>query len=1337
MSQRHSLSSFAVACRITVSSGYQRVRKTLPSLLIASLIASTYMSVSAQTSQSATGTTAAPTTAGTTTAGTTTAGPTTAAPTTANPTTGTTADPAGAPATTTGTPATPPVTTAAPTTANPTTGTTADPAGAPATTTGTPAGTPATPPVTTAAPAGTPPATVPTQVPQATGVTAPTAAPLAAANGKAAVPRVFGFEFFAEARRAVDIRRTQQVVIPEINPLQKGASPTDLTRSNTPLSVPDRYQLGPGDELTLRISSPVQAAQTYTVKVSGTGGVLIPATNSSVILRGQTLAQATQLVTREVRQYLRDATVDMQLTALRTITIRMLGEVYAPGTYELPSVITVFNALYAAGGPADSGSLRAIELRRASGGSRRIDLYDMFIRGTANADIPLQPGDIIYVPPSVNRVTVAGEVRRPAVYELLSGEGLRDAVQFAGGAKPTGVTQRVSVDSVKVGVSRQLLDANLLSKKQGDNPRLYDGDTVEIFSIRNQITNFVEITGAVDQPRQFSFRAGMRVSDLIQYARGTLPGAELSRADLFRLNKDGSRVLIPINLRNAIAKKPADDVALVPEDRLVVYQISDVRYLNPRKVTARGALQRPNEFTRADGMTIRDLLIQAGGLLPTANDKVAILQRTNPDGMPGPILTIDLSAAIKNDRSQNVVLKDDDVLTVNTRKEAEYSADQVVDIIGAVQRPGQFTLAESMRLSDLLAVAGGLLPTADIRKAFLQRLNANGTSGPLVTIDLSKTMSGDETMNPVLMPKDRVTIFTYKETAYSPEEAVDIAGAVQRPGKFALAFGMTLNDLLALAGGLLPTADPSQVFVQRFNSNGTPGQLKVLDVNKMMKGEASQNLVLAPQDRVTVNTFKDTTFVPDQSIEISGAVQRPGRLLLSEGMTLSDAIALAGGLLPTADKSVIFVQRVNPNGTQGPLQILSLDKMMQGDASQNITLTVRDKITINTISESKFTQLEVFGLSGAFFKPGQYPLSAGMKLRDAIVLAGGVLPTAGETLEVSHAFSPIGTPIDRVLLIQVMADDPSANMLLKPGDSVTLAARSDIREKPKIVVLTGAVKYPGPYALTGANDRISTLISRAGGLSGKAFPEGTEFSRDPKYLATVKQVGLQPRLVETLRQVAELDYKRANTIADVDRLRIVYGQGQIGTASLPGLASTAPAITSSVYVGSAMDQAIAKAISSEATSRPRALGQSDILPNGNLDVNLSQALVTPGSSKDVVLEDGDIINIPERPTTVSISGAVMLPSAVLFEPGQSFQYYIDRAGGVTADAATDNVLIIRASGALIRYKKGIRIEVGDNILIPTKVMSIRLVEQANALNQFTSIASSAAITIALIRSLTR
>jgi protein involved in polysaccharide export with SLBB domain len=168
-----------------------------------------------------------------------------------------------------------------------------------------------------------------------------------------------------------------------------------------------------------------------------------------------------------------------------------------------------------------------------------------------------------------------------------------------------------------------------------------------------------------------------------------------------------------------------------------------------------------------------------------------------------------------------------------------------------------------------------------------------------------------------------------------------------------------------------------------------------------------------------------------------------------------------------------------------------------------------------------------------------------------------------------------------------------------------------------------------------------------------------------------------------------------------------------------------------------MDQAIAKAISSEAASRPRALGQSDILPNGNLDVNLSQALVKPGSSKDLVLEDGDIINIPERPTAVSISGAVMLPSAVLFEPGQSIQYYIDRAGGVTVDAATDNVLIIRANGALIRYKKGIRIEVGDNILIPTKVMSIRLVEKANALNQFTSIASSAAITIALIRSLTR
>jgi hypothetical protein len=236
-------------------------------------------------------------------------------------------------------------------------------------------------------------------------------------------------------------------------------------------------------------------------------------------------------------------------------------------------------------------------------------------------------------------------------------------------------------------------------------------------------------------------------------------------------------------------------------------------------------------------------------------------------------------------------------------------------------------------------------------------------------------------------------------------------------------------------------------------------------------------------------------------------------------------------------------------------------------------------------------------------------------------------------------------------------------------------------------------------------------------------------------LATVKQIGLQPKLIETLRQVAELDYKRANTIADVDRLRIVFGQNS--SAALPGLTSTATSVSPEVNAGLAMDQAIAKALSSEAASRPRQLGPTDILPNGNLDIDLAQALIKQGSSKDLVLEDGDIINIPERPTTVSISGAVMLPTAVLFEPGQSIQYYIDRAGGVTVDAATDNVLIIRANGALIRYKKGIRIEVGDNILIPTKVMAIRLTEQASALNQFASIASSAAITIAIIRSLTR
>ncbi|RYG01783.1 MAG: hypothetical protein EON94_07100, partial [Caulobacteraceae bacterium] len=582
------------------------------------------------------------------------------------------------------------------------------------------------------------------------------------------------------------------------------AGPDVLSQSNLNIAVPERYQLGPGDRLSIRVSSPVQAAETSDVTIDASGSVRIPGTNQLVVLRGLTVAQTQTLIQERLRRVLNNASVEVTLGQLRSIQIRILGDVYAPGTYEVPSIITLFNALYAAGGPSQLGTFRNIQLRRLNGRTVSIDLYKLLRQGASSQDVPLQPGDTILIPAAGPRVGLRGEVRRPAVYELKGGERLREAIRLAEGARPTGVTQRVQVESVRPGIERRQIDVNLLAEGPENNPPLYDGDRVEVFSIRPVVTNTVTIEGAVDQPRAYAITPGQRVRDLVELARGTLTDAALERADLVRTNSDGSRLLIPINLALALRGDPTANVPLQVGDRLTIYTIGQIRFLSPRRVVIRGAVQRPETYYRFEGLTLRDLIIQAGGLLPTANPRVALIQRTNPDGTPGPFLRADLGRALQGDPTANIPILDDDVVTIQTVSEQIFFGEQFVEISGAVQRPAVYPRSANMKISDLLELSGGALPTASDSRAFLQRVNANGTQGPLIIVDLSKAAVGDPANDIALQPGDKLSVFTLEQAAFRQQEVVNISGAFQRPGTFVRSENMTLADAVELAGGTLP-----------------------------------------------------------------------------------------------------------------------------------------------------------------------------------------------------------------------------------------------------------------------------------------------------------------------------------------------------------------------------------------------------------------------------------------------------------------------------------------------------------------------------------------------------
>jgi protein involved in polysaccharide export with SLBB domain len=476
-------------------------------------------------------------------------------------------------------------------------------------------------------------------------------------------------------------------VLPPADALRHFVGPEAMLWMNVLMPAPERYQLGPGDLLTLRYWSETLEPREVTLRIDPQGALNLPM-GGRIIARGQTLPQLEETIRKALSRVIRNVEVTLTLRELRTMTIIIAGEAYAPGSYQMPAVATLFNALYACGGPSDNGSLRRIQLRRSDGSVHTFDFYRFLLNGDGNQDVPLQPGDIIFIPPVEGQVSVSGEVRRPAIYELLPKERLRDAIAFAGGVKPSGVAQRVSVTSVRPGEARQLIDANLLASDEANNPPLYDGDTVEVFSIRPVFANIVTIEGAVDQPGDYALTAGMTVADLVERARGLVEDAYIDRADLFRTNPDNTQTLIPVRLGQALQRDPQANVPLQKRDRLVVYAISDVAWMGDRRVEVLGAVQKEGTYYRADNMHVQDLLLQAGGVMPNAYVERAFLQRRNPDGSYGPLLAIDLRKAMLNDPEHNVLLQDRDMLMVYTREQAQFTPENVVTIDGAVQSPG-------------------------------------------------------------------------------------------------------------------------------------------------------------------------------------------------------------------------------------------------------------------------------------------------------------------------------------------------------------------------------------------------------------------------------------------------------------------------------------------------------------------------------------------------------------------------------------------------------------------------------------------------------------------------
>ncbi|MEZ7514298.1 SLBB domain-containing protein [Flavobacterium frigidarium] len=478
------------------------------------------------------------------------------------------------------------------------------------------------------------------------------------------------------------------------------------------LATPINYVLGPGDELQVSVYG-VQLYNT-TINVSAEGKIAIDAVGQ-LYVSGMTIEAATQKIKNAIANIYStvasgQSQVSVSLGKIRTVKVTIIGG-KQPGNYSVSSLASVYNALHLAGGPSKNGSYRNIELIRNNQVIKYIDIYDFLVKGDQSANVNLKDNDVIRIPAYTKRVTVEGEVKRPGIFELKKGETFSTLLSFASGFSESAYIASVNVTQ-KTSKEFKVQD---ISKAEFATYIPQAGDIFKVNRILNRFENRITIVGAVFRPETYAFTEGMRVSDLIAKADGLKEDAYNKRARILRITDNLTAEVINVNLEKALSGNLEADIVLNKEDVLTVYSILD--FTEDFKITIDGEIKKPGVYNFYQGLSLNDLLIQAGGLSGSASKRVEIarmivsedIDNSNPN--KAELFNIEITPS-NNEQAKNFVLSPFDV--INIRKMAVYEKPQVVSVVGAVNYEGKYVLASKLaKVADLIERAGGLTTQAN------------------------------------------------------------------------------------------------------------------------------------------------------------------------------------------------------------------------------------------------------------------------------------------------------------------------------------------------------------------------------------------------------------------------------------------------------------------------------------------------------------------------------------------------------------------------------------------------------------------------------------------------
>ncbi len=657
---------------------------------------------------------------------------------------------------------------------------------------------------------------------------------------------------------------------------QGSASTGVAPGTQTPVS--SDYILGPDDEFTVTVWGQVDGV--YKVRVNREGEAVFPRIGALPVA-GLPYGELRSYIGRAFSQQFKSTSISVAMGQLRSIQVFVVGEVQKPGAYTMGSLSTVLSALFSAGGPSKTGSLRDVRLMRNGKVTAQIDLYDFLLKGDKSQDQRLTDQDTVFVPLVGPVVGVAGHVQRPAIYEVKQGSTLGEVLALAGGIRPTGYLTRVQLERMAEHQKRVAMDLDLTATPVAQNGltpvsnrsesdvlglSLQNMDLIKVYPISSILQKVVYLKGHVLRPGPYEFKPGLRINDLVRGPLDLRPDSFLDYARVIRYTgPERTRQVVPFRLLRAFANDPTSNLELQALDEVEIYSKEELKTLPTVSVT--GEVRKAGTYPLLRSMRVSDLIATAGGFQKLAYLKRAELTRyTVRDGASTTeTVLVDLDRAVAGDPEHNVELRELDALAVRPLPESEVG--RSVTVQGEVRLPGTYWIKRGDRLSGLLRRAGGFTERAYPRGIILIRESAKMTQQA-------------EIQKYVAAQKQRLT----SEAAALISGAGGLQGSQSQAEQAALTAQTQALDQLA--------------------SRLTPGRV-VVKFSSLEEVEGTRDdVVLEPGDQITIPQQPTT-------VTILGAVRNSSSVVHRPGLGIDDYVRQAGGMIEDADKGGLYVVRAD------------------------------------------------------------------------------------------------------------------------------------------------------------------------------------------------------------------------------------------------------------------------------------------------------------------------------------------------------------------------------------------------------------------------------------------